>query len=197
MAINQLDEFRKTMEGVPAGMVPTDRAGGIESLLLRFWGCFTGTAQGGMTADKVLTRTERMQWQPPTLSFDIERHGGTVMGSVYAEIQTWTFDLSNGRASVALGQRRLLRRRASPLNTAGLAEKIASLIQSHTDDTRLVWQSSDRVLLDIGSIIPFTNQQTTAGRRKRFIAELATRLALCGWRKIPKGSRHVFERSGE
>jgi hypothetical protein len=58
----------------------------VEGLLIECWGLLGGSSQEGTTADKLSGRIENLRWQPPYLLFQIERHGGTVMGSSRAEI---------------------------------------------------------------------------------------------------------------
>ncbi len=53
--------------------LPDSCAGGI---LLDAWSEMRGD-DGGMAPYKLLGRTEAMDWQPPVLAFEIERHGGT------------------------------------------------------------------------------------------------------------------------
>jgi hypothetical protein len=42
-----------------------------------------------MTGQKLLGRMEEVVWEPPILSFTVERHGGTVQGSSRAS-PGWT-----------------------------------------------------------------------------------------------------------
>ena len=42
-----------------------------------------------------LGRMEKVEWQPPYLTFSIERHGATVKGSTRAELQNWQVDTSH------------------------------------------------------------------------------------------------------
>ena len=65
----------------PAKVTDTDK---LALLLCSSWAELDAGSDGGMTGDKLLGRMEDVHWEPPVLSFRIERHGGTVLGSVYA-----------------------------------------------------------------------------------------------------------------
>ena len=66
----------------------------LEPLLASCWGEFSGD-DGGMMGDKLIGRMEAVEWNPPLLTFVIERHGGTVMGSTRAELQHWEVNIDN------------------------------------------------------------------------------------------------------
>jgi hypothetical protein len=63
----------------------------LERLIAAVWDDLSGD-DGGMEAHK-LSRMENPIWNPPVLTFRIERHGGTVLGSSRAVVQEWTVDL--------------------------------------------------------------------------------------------------------
>ena len=52
-----------------------------------------------MAGHKLIGRMENVEWHPPILTFLIERHGGTVLGSARAELQRWTVDLDRRTAT--------------------------------------------------------------------------------------------------
>jgi hypothetical protein len=144
-----------------------------------------------MDGHKALGRTEEMRWTPPHLTFDIERHGGTVSGSVYAEIQSWTLDLEKKTATVEMTGRRQLRAKNKATKTKPLAETVAKLILDKTSDPRLLWKPDGKVRVEIEKVIPTTNQQTTSSRRKRFRTDLQEVLRAHGWRMT---TINTFER---
>src|SRR5262249_51543313 len=57
-----------------------------------------GDDSAGMAADK-LARIEKPRWDTPVLSFLLERHGGLVVGSSRAEVQSWEVSLETRTAS--------------------------------------------------------------------------------------------------
>ena len=153
----------------------------LESLLARCWDSLVGSTSGGMTSSKLFGRIEDARWQPPELTFTIERHGGTVVGSSRAELQDWTVDLERQTLQYKQRRHRQLRSSQPRLDVAPLAEEIFKLMLARADDARLTWNSDGSVQVKIGTIIPATSpQQTTTGRRKRFSRELTRRVEEAG-----------------
>ncbi len=59
-----------------------------------------------------LGRMEDVRWEPPVLSFRIERHGAMGVGSTRAELQNWRvdFDLKPAQCECSRGYRQALAR---------------------------------------------------------------------------------------
>jgi hypothetical protein len=93
-----LDRLRAHLATIVPGKI-TDTTD-LEPLLAACWGEFSGD-YGGMEGYKLLGRIEDVTWGPPTLTFTIERHGGTVMGSSRAELQHWEVKSVEERGQVA------------------------------------------------------------------------------------------------
>jgi hypothetical protein len=75
-----------------------------------------------------------------------------------------------------------VRPKAKAVKTKPLAEAVTTLILERATDARLIWDSDKQVRIAIGEIIPFTVEQTTSNRRKRFRANLKALLEPHGWR---------------
>ncbi|MCA9251047.1 MAG: hypothetical protein KDA54_07920 [Phycisphaerales bacterium] len=151
----------------------------VEQLLATHWDEFDGDP-GAMSPEKLIGRTEDLTWTSPILTFSIERHGATVMGSSRAEIHSWELNLETGVRSFYVSGQRVVRAIAPRLNVKPIAEEIARFIDDRAEDERLKWQEDGRVRVRIGKIIPLnglTNKQTVAGRRKRFWTHLDELLA--------------------
>lgn len=141
---------------------------------------------GGMEAYKLFGRMEDVTWTQPLLTFRIERHGATVMGSSRAEMQTWTIDVEAGTACCQAKGYRQLSPRQPPLDVKPLAEEVAAAIVHHVEDARVTWVDQDTVRVNIGVIFPKGSavKMTLAGRRKRFQMALSERLATHGWVQV-------------
>jgi hypothetical protein len=137
----------------------------------------------GLEPYKLHHRTEGLDWNPPLLTFQIERHGGTAMGSVYAKVHSWKVNLETGEASLTGTRRRLVREKDAPLNVKALADELVQAILKGKRDPRLKWDGDSRVRVLIGEVIPTTNLQTTSARRKRFWKALEERILPHGWRR--------------
>ncbi len=166
----------------------------LEELLVSAWDELEGSGDGGMESRKLRGRMERLSWSPPTLSFQIERHGATVNSSVYAEVQLWEVDFE--KAIARYDQHRSHRRQVAPkdrpLKVGAMAKEIAGLIKSGLADHRLKWLSPTEAKVLITDVIPGGGpQQTVSGRRKRFYVALQRELADTYWTK--RANSPVFE----
>ena len=56
------------------------RTGGCGNPISECWDLFGTSDDSSMEAYKLDGRTEGLSWNPPILSFDIERHGGVAKG---------------------------------------------------------------------------------------------------------------------
>jgi len=150
----------------------------VERLLYRAWSTGEIRVSGddhNLEPYKLLNRTENHKYDSPTFTFQIERHGATVNGSVYAEVHTWQVDTETGEATITAARERQIYPRAPRLDTAILAKEIAAVITNELDDPR-VQRKNGRLKINIGATIPETNAMTTSGRRKRFRAALQSKL---------------------
>src|SRR5258705_4980446 len=83
----------------------------IEYVLASCWDKLNGSGDGGMKGYKLKNRMESAVWNPPVLKFNIERHGSTVNGSVFAGVQHWSVNVATGEASLEGESRRQLGRK--------------------------------------------------------------------------------------
>ena len=171
--------------GLPPGSI--DDSVELSDVLAEAWESLAGSDEGGMQAYKVRERMESTKWSPPHLEFTIERHGGTVLGSSRATLQTWSVDVAQGTVDLVRGGSfRQLRPASAKVDVVPLADAVAAAVLSGGNDRRLKW-SADRtsVRVQIGELIPDEGpMQTTASRRKRFRAALNERLSAAGWTSI-------------
>lgn len=199
MAIRKLNSF---LSGVAAGEIPASIKGDLFELVVAGWQEFSGSNDTSMCAWKILRDEgpKEITWNPPYLSFVIERHGGTVLGSTLAERQLWTLDLERETAEhLQIGYRQLLPN-APRLNVKAVADDVCRAVQKGPISTLastgvLVWKSDDELTVFHGRIIGGGYQQTISGRRKRFRAELQTRMNLIGWELVSLGRGLTFKKT--
>ena len=147
-----------------------------------------------MAAGK-LSRAENWRWDPPVVCFDIERHGGTVLGSKQAEIQPWFFNVERFEACYGPARKRRLREYSPKLDVSALAAEIFALVNKQAADPRLTWKGIACVKINVSVVIPDdAAKQTTQGRRKKFRNALVPLMAAAGWRPGKKGTHLVFEK---
>lgn len=162
---NDMKELIEYLGSIRPGPIK-EEGENLERALWSCWGEFDGTQE--LDGYKLLHRMEDVRWQPPILSFVIERHGAAVLGSKYAELHQWTLNLETRQANVSVVGKQAVFPIDSKLNVRPLAEEVAQLIVNHVEDERLKWNKDNTVRVYIGDVIPATNKQTAAGRRKRF-----------------------------
>ncbi len=169
---------------VPPGSIDEPEA--IKRQLAECWDQIYGSAAGGMTASKLIGRMENLSWYPPHLTFTIERHGGTVLGSSRAERQLWDVNLEIGTAVCSQTGHRQLKPMALRLDVRPLARATVASILKREPAEGLRWASDGTVRVQIGHIIPTGSAvgPTLAGRRRRFWKALDDELIHAGWTQV-------------
>lgn len=187
-ATDSLEALRASLAQLKPGPVAEDD--GIESLLAACWDRFSGSDAEGMNADKLIGRIKQLRWDPPVLNFEIERHGGTVMGSSRAERHAWQIDVVERSASCSVVGHRQLKPMAPRLDVTRLARDVAATIRSGQPDPRFKWRKDDEVRVLIGKILPAGSavKQTLTDRRKRFWAALDVEMHRQGWQAAGGGA---------
>ena len=128
--------------GLPSGPIhDTDR---IETLLSNAWGEFYGSDAGGMLAEKIRGRVVDLTWEPPLLSFCIERHGGTVQGSSRAEIQYWVLNMTSLSATYSVASYKQLKPRNPPLDIKPMVATLIEAISNQSEHQWIRWTGQDR-----------------------------------------------------
>jgi hypothetical protein len=175
-----VESLQSHLATVPPGGV-ADTAD-LERLLAAAWDGFAGD-DGGMRGYKLLGRMEDVEWDPPLLTFTLERHGGTALGSTRATLQEWVVDMEKRTVACFETRQRQVRPAQPRLDVTPLAEEIVALIVNHREDHRLKRYATGRVRVLISKVLPESSavKQTLAGRRTRFRAAVGKRLAAHGW----------------
>jgi hypothetical protein len=164
----------------------------LECLLAASWDEFTGD-DGGMAGYKLLGRIEDVTWQPPKLTFTIQRHGGTVMGSTRAELQYWEVNLEKKTAVIVKCGHRQLMPMAERIDIKPLVKSILAalrsgsgneLVEKHEDGT---FSLNTTLIFPKGSAVKITLE----GRRKRLREAVASVLVKEGWKRL---GNDIFQR---
>jgi hypothetical protein len=142
-----------------------------------------------------LERIENPLWDPPVLTFEIERHGAAAMGSTRAEVHQWQVNLDAATARIIGTRWRQIKAAQARLDLEPIAREVARLITDGIEDLSLRW-SKDRssVRLMVSNVLPPAGQQTMSGRSKRLKALLTAELAPRGWQ--PGSQTGRYERVG-
>jgi len=176
-----MEDLRQYLRNLPPGPLTEDQVTEVEPLLADCWHGLSGSRKGGMSAQKLIGRMEDVKWDPPELTFSIERHGGTFLGSTRAEIQDWEINVDEERCLLRLGRHRQKRPMSPPVDVKPIAEELARKMLAGEADERLRWRDDGTVGLLTGVAFSEGPKQTLAGRRKRLRKALEERLAEEGW----------------
>jgi hypothetical protein len=187
--MHDLEALRASLDALGTGAVTLtpDVVVGLK----RIWDSLDGSGEEQMHGGKIRgDRIENARWNPPVLTFGIERHGRTVMGSKSADVHTWEVDLIKATARLVDIKRRQLLPPAKKLDVRPIADEIAMLIIEGLDDPRLQW-SKDRSSVRVLTVecLGAAFKQTMTDRRKRFFAAIDRELLLNGWRRSLQGGR--------
>src|SRR5208283_4498792 len=175
-----MDELRDYLKNLDPG--PIQETSQLEQLLAEVWDDLGGD-EVGMIGHKLIGRMEIVEWHPPVLTFVVERHGGTVLGSTRADIHRWTVDLEHQTATCERTGQRQLSSMAKRVDVGYIADEIARKITNGEADDRLRWLGDGRVRVELGRIFPERSgyKQTVQGRRRRLREALIERLTTKGW----------------
>lgn len=185
-----MDELAAYLENLDRGSV--EETTHLERLLAEIWDDLGGNDD--MAGHKLIGRMEHVEWHPPVLTFVIERHGGTVLGSTRADIQRWTVDLDQQTATCEPSGHRQLSSMARRVDVDPIADEVAVKIGTGEADDRFRWLGDGRVRVEMGRIFPEGSgyKQTVQGRRRRFREALIDRLSTMGWTHL---GRNTFGRT--
>jgi hypothetical protein len=175
-----MSELHEHLAHLPPGPVAANN--GLDRMLADCWNRFGGD-DGGMAGYKLIGRMEQANWQPPVLSFVIERHGGTVCGSTRAELQHWSLDFDRMTATITKTGHRQFEPMAPQTSIKATAKEIAELILNGQQDARLQWREDGSVRMLVGVIYPHGSgfKRTGEGRRRSLRKQLETIRRDHGW----------------
>ena len=179
--MQKLKEYLRSL-----GPGPISDMSQLPDLLADCWDELDGGNAEGMESYKLSGRMEDVSWEPPLLSFIIERHGGFVLGSTRAERHKWGIDVEAKSANCVTVGHKQLRPMQPKWDPGPVVQEIVPLIANHQEDARLKWNEDGSVRVVIGKILPEGSavKQTLASRRKRFRNLLDQELTARGWRKV-------------
>jgi hypothetical protein len=188
MKESTLQTLLNELKDTPPGPIDATAYDKIINLLAACWGGLKGANDTSMEPWK-LDRAEDLSWNPPCLTFTVERHGATMLGSSRAELQTWSVDLQLGAARCWSGRYRQLSPTASRLDVKPIAARVREAVQQGpaascalVKDGIVVWNGNNQLSIKHGALIPGGGyEQTVAGRRRRFRNELERLMKDIGW----------------
>lgn len=157
----------------------------LERIVAAHWDELSSNGDGGMESYKLLNRMESVTWKPSILSFTIERHGGTALGSTRAELQHWEIDVERETATMASTGNRQLAPMASRLPIKSIAVELSRAIIDGKEDDRVRRQGDELVVL-ASDIFPKGSgfNRTVESRRQGLCKHVANMIEEYGWSKV-------------
>ena len=199
-----IENLSRVLNGVPAGAIPASISDELFRYVVASWNEFSGSRITKMDALKILRDDgpAEVTWYPPRLSFVIERHGGTVLGSTRAEKQQWTMNLEKRTADQMQIGHHQLHPNAPKLDVNPLANGVCKAVQegpsSHSrlvSEGIIVWKNNDELTVFHGKIVRGGYPRTVSGRRKRFTADLKSKMERVGWNLVLQGRGLTFKKT--
>jgi hypothetical protein len=174
--------------------------GQIVELLADAWDQFDKFDDTKMAGYKLFRRMENVTWKPPCLTFQIERHGATVLGSTRADLYTWSVDLDRRTAEIIGKNRRQLYPTVKPVRVKPIAEDVGKKICNGENDPRLTWiETGEKVRVILKSCFPQDDacKMTMQNRARNLRKALNSYLNPLGWQQEkPTGSPVFFNEYG-
>jgi hypothetical protein len=128
------------LQSIPAGAISGDVHDKVVRLLVNTWPELKGADETSMKSWKV-SRAENLCWNPPFLSFTIERHGAFVLGSKRADLHEWEINMETLTASHQEGRYRQLIPNSPRLDLKAIAAGVCEARRR-----QLSWPVSDNYL---------------------------------------------------
>ena len=180
----------------------------VIGLVAEGWGELYGSGATRMGSWKIVRNEgpSELTWDPPVLSFTIERHGGLVCGSSRAERERWYVDLKERTAQQASAGFKQIHPPAPAFTSKesrARADEVCAAVREGPNSASpllareiVAWKSENEVVVKGAALVPSAQyKQTTSGRRKQFRRDLESKLQEIGWKRREEGPTLNFYRS--
>jgi len=179
------------LNNLPTGAI--ERVDELLAALAPCWDTLSGSSEASMATYK-LERIERPVWDPPILTFTLERHGSLMRGGTRAEKQKWEVDTARWTARCGNVGYRQTKPRATSFDAKAAAKMIVDMILAETPSPLLKWTPDrKRVHVNVCKAVGPGYNRTIEGRRARLREELRLLLEPLGWKGL---AGNIFERPG-
>jgi hypothetical protein len=168
------------LKSMPPGAI-TDSTN-LQKILGKCWLEFAGCDSEGMHADR-LALMQEVQWSPPLLKFTLRLFGGSVKGSLRAEVQRWIVDVEKKTAGADCSAYPQPVEKSPPFYVNPVADELAQSIIQGDQNRWLMWSANGNVQILHGRILHGGNQKTLEGRLRRLNKALELRLTPKGWKR--------------
>jgi hypothetical protein len=118
-----MQALKNFLASVPSGAITTPAdAEALKQVLENCWDDIEGSDTHSMSSNKLSGGLEKVTWQPPILSFTIERHGETVQGASRAETYEWQVNVDEAQAKRIIRQHQQATPVFKAIDIAGVAD---------------------------------------------------------------------------
>jgi hypothetical protein len=197
------EDLLRFLNGVSAGVLNGEVASRLSKLLAFCWESFDGSSETLMAAHKIDDdRAHGFKWNSPILTFEIDRHPGTVHGSTRADRQEWEIDVEKRTARPVIIGYRQLAPRASSFKAEPVVRLFVDVISQRLATPpgwNLTWISDDEIRVLVRSLLPDPSgfRKTIEGRVKRLRERLISAMAEKGWHVTSKSGGYLRWRRGD
>ena len=180
-----MQELRNFLASLPPGSIAAPSR--LERILASSCHDFEYSTQENMKAGELKNREmEEVEWNPPTLSFTIQRYRVTLLGSATSERQRWAVNVDTKEALCYNAGSGQTTPSQPPLNVEPIAEEVVRLVKNHQKTEWLKWQNDGSVHVVMGKVLPVSTNlnKHLSQKRERFLAKVDESLTTAGWMKI-------------
>jgi hypothetical protein len=180
----ELRQLQEALSRIPEGKISNEQKGTIMGVLADAWPALEGSSVEA-TAPEKLDRAKPLEWRPPCLTFELERHPWREFGSSRSPVHHWCVDVEKGIASVDTTSYRQTTPRKAPLDHVALVRRLMEAIDAATISPGISYRDNEEVEFDPGILVPYEgSKQTLTSRRKKVREETRKQMEARGWVKI-------------
>jgi hypothetical protein len=192
MNMKKKQELLEYLDKIPPGEVPQGHGEDfLCEMISETWAELGITEVDGLPLpaekiDNTVHKFSKVEWTPPVISFELERHGAIVGGgSIDAEIYRISLDLKTDAPSRSRPSKRRVKKARPPMDLKKKAEEVVQAVLEEGDHPG-IQEKGDLVMIKIGKFIPGGGvaKETLSSRRKKVRGHADEALAELGYEKI-------------
>lgn len=196
MKNGELGKVKEFLTDTPPGSITDDVAlTKLEYLLAGSWHELDGDAKLVTQPNRLINRTDSMEWKPPLLTFKIRGQGSFALGAKGGRSKKWVVDMDRATVTRTEGVPRQAQRSDAPFDARAEALEVVELAGKGIGDRRLVWNTyRSAVTVNLTECVKASHKQTRMLRLNKLREELCTAMAAAGWHFIANGNIITFSK---
>ncbi|MBT6851468.1 MAG: hypothetical protein HOA16_09765 [Opitutae bacterium] len=185
------DELLEYLSEIPEGEVSPEHDDRLCLLIREVWAelGITDVVDLPLPAKKIdqdVHQFAKVEWHPPVISFELERHGAIAVGySTYAEVYRIGLDLESGEPQKTYPKKRQVKKPSPAMKSKEKAAEIIDAVGKRGKHPGIL-RKDDVVRIKIDCFIPSEGvvKKTLESRRKNVRAKVDQGLVELGYEKI-------------